>query len=86
MRTTLDIDEDVLDAAKALARAAHTTSGKIISDVMRRAIQQGMAYGDATPTLRAEEPVAAYGFVPLTSGGKIVTNDMVRTLRDETGD
>lgn len=86
MRTTLDIDDDVLDAAKALARAAHTTSGKVISDVMRRAIQQGLAHGDPAPVLRAAEPVAVYGFVPLTSGGKIVTNDMVRALRDETGD
>ena len=86
MRTTLDIDDDVLDAAKALARAAHTTSGKVISEVMRRAIQQGLAHGDPAPVLRASEPVAVYGFVPMTSGGKIVTNDMVRALRDETGD
>ena len=87
MRTTLDIDSDVLDAARALARAAHTTSGRVISDVMRRAIAVGLAHPDAPAPLRtAQKPKPVYGFVPLTSGGKIVTNDLVRALRDELGD
>ena len=43
MRTTLDIDDDVLAAAKSLAKAANTTAGRIISDTMRRAIQNGLA-------------------------------------------
>lgn len=29
---------------------------------------------------------AVYGFSPLTRGGKFVTNDMVRAIRDELGD
>jgi hypothetical protein len=87
MRTTLDIDSDVLDAAKALARSAHTTSGRVISDVMRRAIAIGLAHSDAPTALATPKArKSVYGFVPLTSGGKIVTNDMVRALRDETGD
>ena len=87
MRTTLDIDSDILDAAKALARSAHTTSGRVISDVMRRAIAVGLAHPDTpTPLHTAQQPEPVYGFVPLTSGGKIVTNDMVRALRDELGD
>ena len=87
MRTTLDIDSDVLDAARALARSAHTTSGRVISDVMRRAIAVGLAHTDTpTPMHRVNEPESVYGFVPLTSGGKIVTNDLVRALRDELGD
>lgn len=87
MRTTLDIDSDVLDAAKALAKSAHTTSGRVISDVMRRAIAFGLAHSDApAPVHLVNEPEPVYGFVPLTSGGKIVTNDLVRALRDELGD
>lgn len=31
-------------------------------------------------------PKPVYGFVPLTSGGKIVTDDLVRALRDELDD
>ena len=87
MRTTLDIDSDVLDAARALAKSGHTTSGRVISEVMRRAIAFGLAHSD-TPTplnlVNAHKP--NYGFVPLTSGGKIVTNELVRALRDELGD
>ena len=87
MRTTLDIDSDVLAAAKALAQSGHSTAGKVISDVMRRAIASGFAYSDAPfAAHKVAEPEAVYGFSPLTSGGNIVTNDMVRAIRDELGD
>lgn len=87
MRTTLDIDSDVLHAAKALAKSGHTTSGRVISDVMRRAIAFGLAHHDTpTPAHPVKELQAVYGFVPLTSGGRIVTHDLVRALRDELGD
>ncbi|MEZ5316384.1 MAG: hypothetical protein R2752_03180 [Vicinamibacterales bacterium] len=38
MRTTLDLDEDVLQAAKELAAARGTTAGRILSDLARRAL------------------------------------------------
>ena len=38
MRTTLDIDDDVLEAAKERARREHTTAGKVISDLARNAL------------------------------------------------
>ena len=87
MRTTIDIDSDVLAAAKALAQSGHSTAGRVISDVMRRAIAMGLAYPDApVATHKVAEPEPVYGFSPLTSGGNIVTNDMVRAIRDELGD
>jgi len=92
MRTTLDLDEDVLSAAKALAKAANTTAGRIISDTMRRAIQNGLAElrpltSEQTGKLKVSEPQAVYGFKALTSSGQhIVTPDMVRSLRDELGE
>jgi hypothetical protein len=88
MRTTLDLDDDVLSAAKALAKAANTTAGRIISDTMRRAIQNGLAQPlSPTPALHVAEPKAIYGFAPLTpSGQHIVTPDMVRSMRDELGE
>ena len=88
MRTTLDLDEDVLAAAKSLAKAANTTAGRIISDTMRRAIQNGLAQPQSTTgDLHVAEPQAVYGFAPLTpSGQHIVTPDMVRALRDELGE
>ncbi len=38
MRTTLDLDEDVLLAAKELAVARRTTAGKVVSDLVRQAL------------------------------------------------
>jgi hypothetical protein len=39
MRTTLDLDEDVLQAAKELAAARNTTTGKMISELARRGLR-----------------------------------------------
>ena len=38
MRTTLDIDDDVLQAAKDLARRKKKTAGAIISELARQAL------------------------------------------------
>ena len=40
MRTTLDIDDDVLAAAKERAADEKTTAGKVISDLVRQALTQ----------------------------------------------
>ena len=89
MRTTLDLDEDILNAAKSLAKAGQTTAGRIISDTMRRAIQLGLADPAQANSskLVAMEPQAVHGFMPLTSLGQhIVTSDMVRAIRDDIGE
>jgi hypothetical protein len=39
MRTTLDIDEDVLRAAKELAELRGTTAGKVLSELARKGLQ-----------------------------------------------
>ncbi len=85
MRTTLDLDADIIDAAKSLARQSQTTAGRIISDTMRRAIQMGLAHGGGL-TKAATPAQAVYGFTPFAAGQALVTNDMVRALRDESGD
>jgi len=38
MRTTLDLDDDVLQAAKELAATRGTTAGKIVSELVRTAL------------------------------------------------
>jgi hypothetical protein len=40
MRTTLDIDEDVLNAAKELAAMRKTTAGRVLSDLARRGLRR----------------------------------------------
>jgi hypothetical protein len=40
MRTTLDLDEDVLLAAKELAAARRTTAGRVLSELARKGLAQ----------------------------------------------
>jgi len=86
MRTTFDLDDDVLAAAKALAKARHTTAGRLISDTLRRAIQMGLT-DEPSPVAAGTATSGVYGFRPLTPAGQqIVTSATVRSLREETGD
>jgi hypothetical protein len=73
MRTTLDIDDDVLEAAKELAAAQKTTAGQVISDLMRQ-----------TLTRPLPEP-AKYrnGFRVLPKRGGVVTTELVERLSEE---
>ena len=38
MRTTLDVDEDVLQAAKEIAANRGTTAGRVLSELARKAL------------------------------------------------
>jgi hypothetical protein len=38
MRTTLELDDDVVDAAKEMARDSGSTLGQVISDLARRSL------------------------------------------------
>lgn len=82
MRTTLDIDDEVLMAAKELARRERKTAGQVISDLARQAMTLSARAGNAQP---AREPDAFYGFRPFASKGNLVTNEEVDRLRDEEG-
>lgn len=44
MRTTLDIDDDVLQAAKELAALRGMTAGQVVSDLARRALSPSGAH------------------------------------------
>lgn len=39
MRTTLDIDDDVLNAAKELAAARRMTAGQVLSELARKGLR-----------------------------------------------
>lgn len=79
MRTTLDIDDEILAAAKELARRERKTTGRVLSELARRALT-----GCSSP-LTAEEPAPIHGFRPFANRGAIVTNDVIDGLRDEEG-
>jgi hypothetical protein len=77
MRTTLDIADDVLQAAKERARRERKTVGEMISDLARRALMS-----PAEPR-SVQEPKAVYGIKPFARRGGIVTNALIDKLRDE---
>ena len=78
MRTTLDIDDNVLGAVKELARRQGKTAGQVISALARQALTQAPGNADTV-----KEPVPSYGFQPLPASGKLVTDEVVEQLRDE---
>lgn len=89
MRTTLDIEDDVLFAAKEIAKRERKTLGQTISELARRAFTGApKTPSDDTATLGAaiaSEPLAAYGINPLPSRGGIVSNELIDRLRDAEG-
>jgi len=74
MRTTLDIDDDVLAAVKELARARDTTAGRIISDLARTALTQPLT--QATRHRRN-------GFPVLPARGGLVTPELIDQLAED---
>ncbi len=77
MRTTLDIADDVLRAAKERARREKKTAGDVISELARSALT-------APPhTQAARAPKALYGFRPFPKRGGIVTDELIDTLRED---
>jgi hypothetical protein len=73
MRTTLDLDADVLQAAKELADVRGTTAGKVLSELARKALAapRSMRVRNGVPLLAARE-----GLAP-------VTMKLVNALRDD---
>lgn len=95
MRTTLDIEDDVLFAAKEIARREKKTLGQTISELARRAFisppnnSSGRSPASG-PRLNeapgiASEPLAAYGIHPLPARGGIVSNELIDRLREAEG-
>lgn len=78
MRTTLDLDHDVLLAAKEMAARSKRTAGAVIAKVFRRGLHAAPSTGQ-----KPGKKVAA-GFEVIPADGRVVTKVLVRRLRDET--
>jgi len=75
MRTTLDIDEDVLAAIKELAANRRSTAGKVLSGLAREALRPR----GGSPAVRSGVPL-----LPPRRGERPVTLREVNRLRDES--
>lgn len=81
MRTTLDIEEDVLQAAKELAASENSTAGKVISRLARKGLIGESPENGSTP-----ERIEYRNGVPLLPRrGVIVTMEHVQRIMDEEG-
>jgi hypothetical protein len=75
MRTTLDIEDDILQAAKELAKHEGRTAGEVLSALARK----GLAAGSSKKfTIRNGVPV-------FPSRGEIVTSEKIQQIMDEEG-
>jgi hypothetical protein len=74
MRTTLDIDDDILQAVKEVASNRGTTAGRVVSELVRKALEPA-------------EPSPIRNGVPLLPrrppGSPKPTMALVNSLRDE---
>ncbi len=73
MRTTLNLDEDLLHVARHLAQKRGTSLGRVISDLARKALEPG-----PTPKMRNGVPL----FTPKPNAPKPHLA-LVNRLRDE---
>ena len=95
MRTTLDIDDDVLFAAKDFARRDKKTLGQVISEWGRAALQNPAVSQKATSAKAKSKQVLSdedqrfydLGFrtLPNREGVTGVTNELVNRIREEEG-
>lgn len=78
MRTTLDIDADVLQAAKELAEREGRTAGQMVSELARRGLTASAERTPRSGRLRNGVPV-------FPGRGEIVTIEHVQRLLDDEG-
>ncbi len=74
MRTTVDLEEDILLAAKEIAKRRGNTLGQVISDLARQAL------------IRRSSISKKHGLplFPVQPDAGVVTLELVNRLRDET--
>lgn len=75
MRATLNIADDVLNAAIQFSRQEKKSVGQIISELART----GLA---ASEYQAACQPGSVYGFRPFPKAGRIVSNALINRLRE----
>jgi hypothetical protein len=73
MRTTVDLKEDVLLAAKKLAKQQGKTLGQVPSDLVRTALSR-------PPHVPTKQGLPLF---PIQLDGGVVTLELVNRLRDE---
>lgn len=75
MRTTLNLDDDVLATAKALAQKQQKPLGEVVSGLLRRVVE---------PVSNNVDERNGIPLFPVSKGARPVTPKIVRELLDDT--
>ncbi len=75
MRTTLEIEDEVMEAAKQLARLKNQGVGRALSDLARRGL-----LAEASPTVEVRDGIPMWTHRP---GAVAVTSELIRNQADE---
>jgi hypothetical protein len=74
MRTTIDLEDDVLLAAKEIAKQRGNTLGQVLSDLARQALTR-------RTSVSTKQGLPLF---PVQPNAGVVTPELVSRLRDET--
>jgi hypothetical protein len=77
MRPTLDIDDDILQAAEELARAEKKTTGQVLSELARNGLTQPRT------GIRISEARIVDGIPVIPARGGVVTKELIDRLIEE---
>ena len=83
MRTTLNIDDDLLIAVKEVAKRESKSTGAVVSRLLRESLSR---FGRDDPAGQGSDLIVELGFRPFPKRGGVVTNELIDRLREETGD
>jgi hypothetical protein len=75
MRTTVNVDDDVLFAVQERARREKRTAGEVLSELARAGLR-GQEH---------EPEKERFGFAPLPPRGSAVSNALIDRLREDEG-
>lgn len=76
MRTTVNLDEDVLLAVQERARREKRPAGQVLSELARQALTKQRGIG-------ADRQPSRNGFAPLAPRGQAVSNALIDRLRED---
>ncbi len=75
MRTTIDLDDDVLHAVRIVARVEQKSLGRVLSELARRGL---------TPIEREIEDSDGFPVFHVPADAPPITSDLVRVALDES--
>lgn len=86
MRTTIDIDDDILATAKEIAKKERVSTGAVVSRLARSGFYADRVAAQSAKSSEIETRIKTRNGVPVfPPTGSIVTDQSVRQIREDEG-